>query len=408
MRCRLGRINHIGWLSVLISVVFFTDGSATQTGRSASVDSSSVPVTVVDDLEGFIAIRSWLVAGPFASPPASRRGPGMSNREGFNRDYLTAIGGEQFARPREGTVIPSSYGNRVSFMTRTWNTDYVDLTEIFGHSSNLCAYLYAEVESAESRELFLHVGSNDAAKLWVNGRLTISDPTDHSARRSQHVVRVRLMEGRNWILMKVDQAGANWGAYVEFATAERRQIPDNYRAILLQRNLAEYRDDPFLYAISSSMSGLASVAAAYSWLFLVIVLIFIWAIVLTILMYRRKRAQERELYELRLAAIQNGLDPRSVTFPDEVRLAAIRGAGGGRSRTFVVWGLLLALGGFGLTVTEIAGSGFRNAGLEMAIMLIGVGLIIGSEYMRRTSIVQDDTPDGESEDFAERDTRLDG
>ena len=369
----------------------------------AQADSRNVPVTVIDSPEGMTAIRAWLVAGTFPSRSISPRPPlGAPWREGFDRDYLQPIGGEAAARPQEGTQVRLPSGHTVRFMSRRWNTDYIDLTELYGRSGGLCAYIYSELESPREQHLYLHVGSNDAAKVWLNGREVVADPIDHGASRSQHVVPITLREGRNRLLMKIDQAGANWGAYVEISPdAVRRRVTSN---VALQEALLRARLAGNVPRVSTSGIGdFVSAATVFGWVFLGIILFFIWAIVVTILIYRRRRALESEMYNLRMAAIQNGMDPRMVS-PTQV-------TGPPRTTAMVIYGLLLALGGLGLTIAEVAGSGLRNAGLELAIMLVGIGLVVGAEYARRTADSRrgrghsgPGAPD--DDEFAEAGTRL--
>ena len=66
-----------------------------------------------------------------------------------------------------------------------------------------------------SSNCFLHVGTNDAGKIWVDEILVIDNPLDGVAECSEHFVQLNLAAGSTPVLMKIDQAGGNWGAYVE-------------------------------------------------------------------------------------------------------------------------------------------------------------------------------------------------
>lgn len=216
--CRLHLV-----LAAALCAVIWPVGPFTSTSRGAAGDA---PVTRVPNDGEAIAVRSWLVAGMFPSPDLPNPQPDGPRRAGFDTDFLTSIGGEEAARPRAGTVVPRPDSGAVEFVAHQWKTDYVDLTDLFGWQYEVCAYLYAELESEADQQVYLHVGTNDAGKVWVAGRLVILYPGDRTAERSQHVAEVTLRAGRTPLLLKIDQAGAGWGAFVEVygATAHRRLL----------------------------------------------------------------------------------------------------------------------------------------------------------------------------------------
>ena len=178
-------------------------------------DVGTAPATRVPHDGDSVSVRSWLVAGLFPSPNLPEPRPEGPARAGFDTDFLTSLGGERAARPRPGTTVSTPAGERVEFVARRWDAPYVDLTDVFGRPSLVCAYLYAELESGREQEAYLHVGTNDAGKVWLGGELVIAYPGDRAAQPSQNVVRVRLRRGRTPLLLKIDQAGGGWGAFVQ-------------------------------------------------------------------------------------------------------------------------------------------------------------------------------------------------
>ncbi len=71
--------------------------------------------------------------------------------------------------------------------------------------------LYSELESDVNQDIYLHIGTNDAGKVWVNGNLLIDYPTGRSAEPSQNIARVNLKKGKNTILLKIDQLSGDMG-----------------------------------------------------------------------------------------------------------------------------------------------------------------------------------------------------
>ncbi len=184
---------------------------------------SGAPATRIADIGNSIDIGSWLVAGPFPSADLLMRSPDGPRRTGFDTDFLVSVGGEAAARLTAGTKVVSPDGSETVFERRDWESStyrdlpYIDLTKIFGRLSHACAYIYAELESAEERSVFLHVGADDAAKVWVGGELVLSHPRDGGASPAEHVVQATLAAGKTPVLMKIDQARGEWGAYVGVA-----------------------------------------------------------------------------------------------------------------------------------------------------------------------------------------------
>jgi acid phosphatase type 7 len=177
---------------------------------------NSTPVTKISTDGSLVAVQSWLVAGPFPSEEltdAQSEGP---FRAGYSTDFLASIGGETGARINPGTKVASPQGEQFAFERRDWDDLYTDLVDVFGRLEYACAYLYAEVESEVAQDLYLHVGTNDAGKVWLGGKLVVEHPGDRGAARCQNVAVVRVEAGRTPLLLKIDQAGGGWGAYVEF------------------------------------------------------------------------------------------------------------------------------------------------------------------------------------------------
>ena len=174
-----------------------------------------VPVTRVPVDDAPVSVRSWLVAGMFPSPFLSNPPPDGPARRGFDTDYLVSLGGEAAARPRAGTRVPLPGGGAAEFTPRAWRGDYTDLTDVFGGQSAVLAYLFAELESPVAQTVYVHFGVNDAGKVWIDGNLVLTHVADGAAIRSQDAVRVDLPAGRTPVLVKVDQAGANWGVFLD-------------------------------------------------------------------------------------------------------------------------------------------------------------------------------------------------
>ncbi|MCA9117351.1 MAG: DUF1553 domain-containing protein, partial [Planctomycetaceae bacterium] len=107
-----------------------------------------------------------------------------------------------------------------------------------------CAnYLYRTIDSPAPQTVELSLGSDDALRVWVNGRPVVEKKVGrNTAAADQEKVTVQLAEGRNELLFKVVNNGGKTGFY--FHTREG-QPPADIAAILQkpadQRNEAEQK-----------------------------------------------------------------------------------------------------------------------------------------------------------------------
>lgn len=171
--------------------------------------------TIIDENFESVYILNWLVAGEFPSEFLSADHESAANRDGYMIDFLEEIGGEKNASIKSGTTVSLPGGEKVKFRFHKWDREYVDLVDIFGESANVCAYLYAELESYKKQDVYFHAGFNDAGKVWLNGELVIEHPLDGQAVRADEISKVTLKKGANTVLLKIDQAGGGWGTYFQ-------------------------------------------------------------------------------------------------------------------------------------------------------------------------------------------------
>ncbi len=82
----------------------------------------------------------------------------------------------------------------------------VDLNQVLGRYKGAIAYAYAELESPESRDVQVRLGSITANKVWLNGELLTANNVYHAGMyMDQYVGRGRLHAGKNVILVKIAQ-----------------------------------------------------------------------------------------------------------------------------------------------------------------------------------------------------------
>lgn len=143
-------------------------------------------------------VTSWWILGPFpgGEGPLSERKFGPEERVSFD-DTFEGLGGQEL---RWRKVVSSEA--------------YLDFTKHVHPHDMAVAYAFTYLLSDREQEIVLSVGSNDGVAIRLNGKLVHDNPARRRASPDQDRVPVRLRAGRNDLLVKVDQVGADWGLYV--------------------------------------------------------------------------------------------------------------------------------------------------------------------------------------------------
>ena len=196
--------------AIIVSVIFLVNTV------NAQKHSTFIPAT-----RTITTVQNWLVSDSIPNNTAR-----ITN--GYSQDYLVTIGGESNPEIQDSKKFGTPDGSINKFQFHSWKTDYIDLTDLFGKPTDVFTYLYAEINSETAQDVFLHVGTNDAGKVWFNGYLIIEykTKTGRTAERSQNIEKVHLNKGTNTILLKIDQIGGGWGAYVQIYSLEEQKKVD--------------------------------------------------------------------------------------------------------------------------------------------------------------------------------------
>ena len=138
-------------------------------------------------------IRDWMVIGPF---------PFAEGLEGIHPPETELNSTIDWQKIKIG---PEGYLNFISLFSQD-DAATVDMVGM--------AYAYTEIVSPDDREVTLTLGSNDGAKIWLNGEVIYNVHVGRSAIADQIFLKIHLKKGTNKILAKVENLGANWGLYM--------------------------------------------------------------------------------------------------------------------------------------------------------------------------------------------------
>ncbi len=155
-------------------------------------------------------VDSWDIVGPFDN------GSGM---EGLDRVF----------EPEKRIDLNATYAGKhgkVSWRkVKPGAGGYVDLTAFFApHSGNIVSYLTREIVSPVDQEATVLLGSDDGAKLWINGTLVHTTRETRAAAPEQDTVKVKLKKGTNRILLKINNGNDPHGFYLTVLTEQELKL----------------------------------------------------------------------------------------------------------------------------------------------------------------------------------------
>jgi hypothetical protein len=145
----------------------------------------------VDLAHHFGFVMEWKLLGPFSN----------SKGTGFDTAYP----------PESAVDFAASYdgsAGKIGWIAHRTEDEYgnVDLNKALGKHMGVAGYCAAEFHSDRRRPADLRLGSQNAIKIWLNGKLLASAEAYHAnGTMDQYVGRGQLEAGRNLILLKICQ-----------------------------------------------------------------------------------------------------------------------------------------------------------------------------------------------------------
>jgi hypothetical protein len=100
------------------------------------------------------------------------------------------------------------------------DSDIIDLCEVYGEKEFAVAYAWAEIEVSEATKAILGIGSDDGVKVWLNGELVHENWIGRPVSKDDDVVGVGLREGKNQLLLKIQNGIGDWGFACRAVTPE--------------------------------------------------------------------------------------------------------------------------------------------------------------------------------------------
>ena len=162
----------------------------------------------------FIPETAWSVIGPFDN----------TNGVGYDKAFIS-----EEATQIDTTLTYNGHNGQMGWTQQTDKTfdGYVDFETIFGGDLNwVAAYAWTTLTVPDERIVHIHFGSDDQAKIWLNGESIYTDSTAHSVAIDHATIPVTLKPGKNSLLVKVCDEEIFWGFYLRITNADGKPFDD--------------------------------------------------------------------------------------------------------------------------------------------------------------------------------------
>jgi CubicO group peptidase (beta-lactamase class C family) len=156
-------------------------------------------------------MKHWLVAGPVRVGTDSIPNDEVQEQV-FKEDLISAV---QVTAGKP--VMPVQVQqNKLLWKSVTSERDEVMLDKTFGEKEQdfVYAYALAEIKAEKAGTVMMGLGSDDAVKVWLNGKLVHENWIPRAVNKDDDVVPLQLEKGSNQLLLKVQEMQGGWGFVV--------------------------------------------------------------------------------------------------------------------------------------------------------------------------------------------------
>jgi CubicO group peptidase (beta-lactamase class C family) len=153
-------------------------------------------------------MTNWLVLSPL--PVSADKSPDeAAQKKAFSDDLLAGVGGEAAIQPQPGLKLQLA-GKDYQWRLLQAKGDTVDLKEGQAAADFMIAYAWAEVEMPKPATVLFGLGSDDAVKVWLNGKVAHENWIARATQPDDDLVELKFQPGKNRLLLKVQNMQGDW------------------------------------------------------------------------------------------------------------------------------------------------------------------------------------------------------
>ncbi|MHC5057535.1 MAG: HEAT repeat domain-containing protein [Planctomycetota bacterium] len=142
----------------------------------------------------------------------------MEKFEGFVKEWQASV--QYTQKGKSGSALfdiafapenPNAKDVKWKKITRGIRQWDIDLEHAIKGGDNCAGYVKTRVWAPEAADARLEIGSDDAVKVWLNGKLVHANNTNRGVTPGQDKVNVKLRKGWNDLMLKVIDSSGGWG-----------------------------------------------------------------------------------------------------------------------------------------------------------------------------------------------------
>lgn len=160
-------------------------------------------------------IENWLVAGPVRISASGE--PTTEAQQAFFKENMGAV---PVSKKRLAPLVVG--GKSYEWQLVRASENIVDLDKLYSSADFAAAYAMAEITCDKEVKTVLGVGSDDAIRIWVNGKLIHDQWVLRGLSADNDFVPITLQPGSNQILLKVQDAQQGWAFSVRILNVNER------------------------------------------------------------------------------------------------------------------------------------------------------------------------------------------
>lgn len=151
-------------------------------------------------------ITSWQLLGPLPLEESTNE---LKHLPGFDKDFLSKHGGEINPKVKIGKQVKIG-DSKLSWIDYTGTEPKISLDNSISKLSYVAAYAYKEIYTEDDGTYIFSLGTNDGARLWINGVQVWDHPGARGCIPDSDLIPIFLQKGINTILIKIEEKGNSW------------------------------------------------------------------------------------------------------------------------------------------------------------------------------------------------------
>ena len=195
-------------VSLCLCFLVFTTKNFVLTGQTREkAESTGYAEAAYIGLSDNAFLTKWMVLGPVLVDKNNANPDGNKQKTIFDQDILTKVNVQSKKKLADLKINDSIY----TWKPANFEDGMVDFSKLFGDVDFCYAYALAEIKMENPAKVIVGVGSDDAIKIFLNGKLVHENWIPRALSPDEDVLTLDLAKGSNQILIKVQDMQYDWG-----------------------------------------------------------------------------------------------------------------------------------------------------------------------------------------------------